>query len=290
MQRLLVFQSLWAMERRRPDGLEWPLEEKIRMIAEAGFDGASVDFGDLAFARQATGLLRERGLTWQIEAFISTVEALKPILEGARELGGTHINLLPVVRPYTLEECVPYIEGWRALAAEAGVKLNIETHRNEMTTDLIFTLHLLDRFPDLRLEADLSHFLVGREFWHPISEENHAHIHRILDNAWGLQGRIGSREQIQIQIDFPQHRHWVELFLSWWEYGMRSWRRRAAPDDSLTFLCELGPKEYAITGPDGYELSDRWLEAQRLKTMVRDLWARLDAEATAAPDDRSRTQ
>ena len=43
MQKLLVFQSLWAMERRRPDGLEWPLEEKIRMIAEAGFDTPSKD-------------------------------------------------------------------------------------------------------------------------------------------------------------------------------------------------------------------------------------------------------
>lgn len=290
MQKLLVFQSLWAMERRRPDGLEWPLEEKIRMIAEAGFDGASVDFGDLAFARQATGLLRQHGLAWQIEAFVSTVEGLKPVLDGARELGGTHINLLPVVRPYRLEECVPYIEGWRALASEAGVKLNIETHRNEMTTDLIFTLHLLDRFPDLRLEADLSHFLVGREFWYPIAEENHALIHRILDNAWGLQGRVGSREQIQIQIDFPQHRHWVELFLTWWEYGMRSWRRRAGRDDSLTFLCELGPKEYAITGPDGYELSDRWAEAQTLKTMVRDLWARLDAEEATQGRDRERTR
>jgi hypothetical protein len=288
MQKLLVFQSLWAMERRRPDGLEWPLEEKIRMIAEAGFDGASVDFGDLDFARDATTLLRQHGLAWQIEAFVSTVEGLKPILEGARELGGTHINLLPVVRPYTLEECVPYIEGWRSLAAAAGIKLNIETHRNEMTTDLIFTLHLLDRFPDLRLEADLSHFLVGREFWYPISEENHALIHRILDNAWGLQGRVGSREQIQIQIDFPQHRHWVELFLTWWEYGMRSWRRRAGPDDSLTFLCELGPKEYAITGPDGYELSDRWTEAQTLQTMARDLWARIEAEDAAKVRDQGR--
>ena len=32
MQRLLVYQSLWAMERRRPDGLEWSLEDKLEMI------------------------------------------------------------------------------------------------------------------------------------------------------------------------------------------------------------------------------------------------------------------
>ena len=28
-QQLLVYQSLWAMERRRPDGQEWALDEKL---------------------------------------------------------------------------------------------------------------------------------------------------------------------------------------------------------------------------------------------------------------------
>ena len=41
MQKLLIYQSLWAMERRRPDGLEWSLDEKLRMIRDAGFDGAA---------------------------------------------------------------------------------------------------------------------------------------------------------------------------------------------------------------------------------------------------------
>ena len=48
MQRLLVYQSLWAMEQRRPDGFEWPLETKLAMIREAGFDGAGVRFFDRA--------------------------------------------------------------------------------------------------------------------------------------------------------------------------------------------------------------------------------------------------
>ena len=32
MQRLLVYQSMWAMERRRPDGAEWSLDEKLALI------------------------------------------------------------------------------------------------------------------------------------------------------------------------------------------------------------------------------------------------------------------
>jgi hypothetical protein len=279
MQRLLVFQSLWAMERRRPDGAEWSLEEKIALIADAGFDGASVDFGDAAFARRATALLAARGLSWQVECFVPTVAGLEPILDLWGELGGTHVNLLPTVRPYTLEEAVPFVEGWLRLAEDAHAPLLIETHRDTLTTDLMFTLHLLDRFPALRLEADLSHILVGREFRHPVSEENHALVRRILDRSWAIQGRVGSREQIQVPIEFPHLRHWLDLFLGWWEYGFRSWRRRAGPDAALTFLCELGPKEYAITGADGRELSDRWQEAQVLKDLARDLWRRIAAEA-----------
>jgi hypothetical protein len=66
--------------------------------------------------------------------------------------------------------------------------------------------------------------------------------------------------------------------MGWWEYAIRSWRRRAAPDAVLTFLCELGPPPYAITGPDGLELSDRWQDALALKAMIRTLWQRIEAE------------
>lgn len=278
MQKLLVYQSLWAMERRRPDGQEWSLQEKLEMIRGAGFDGAGVRFFDYQYAKEVTDFLRAHGMTWQAQCYPKTVDDLNPILEHVNKLGADHINLQADVRPYRLEDCVPYIEGWRRLAAGAGIPLHIETHRDRMTTDLFFTLHLLDCFPDLRLTADISHYVVGREFAWPISEENHRLMHRILDHAWGFHGRVASREQVQIQISFAHHKDWVDLFMGWWEYGFRSWRRRAPKDATLTFLCELGPKEYAITGPDGYELSDRWQEAQMMKDMVRALWKRLEDE------------
>jgi len=278
MQKLLVYQSLWAMERRRPDGLEWSLQEKLEMIRAAGFDGAGVRFFDYDYAKEVTSFLRAHGMTWQAQCYPKSVDDLKPIIAHVQELGADHINLQPDVRPYRLEECIPYIEGWRRLAHDAKLPVHVETHRDRMTTDLFFTLHLLDCFPDLRLTADISHYVVGREFAWPISQENHALMHRILDHAWGFHGRVASREQVQIQISFPHHKDWVDLFMGWWEYGFRSWRRRAPADATLTFLCELGPKEYAITGPDGYELSDRWEEAKMMMAMVRALWRRLEDE------------
>ena len=282
MQRFLVYQSLWAMERRRPDGLEWSLDEKLAMIRDAGFDGCGVRFIERDFVKEVTGFLRAHGMSWQAQCYPKTVDDLKITLEYVAEFGADHVNLQADVRPYRLEDCVPYIEGWRRLAREAGVPLRIETHRDRMTTDLFFTLRLLDCFPDLRLTGDLSHYLVGREFWYPVSDENHALIHRILDHTWALHGRVASREQVQVQIGFPQHQGWVELFMGWWAYAMRSWRRRAGPDDTLTFLCELGPAPYAITGADGYELSDRWQESLELMARMRALWDRIASEPLEA--------
>ena len=282
MTQFLVYQSLWAMERRRPDGAEWSLGKKLEMIRSAGFDGCGVRFADRDFVRTVTGFLRDHGMSWQAQCYPRTVDELKPIIEHVQEFGADHINLQADVRPYDLEDCVPYREGWHRLASDAGIALHIETHRDRMTTDLFFTLHLLDRFPNLRFTADLSHYLVGREFAWPVDEHNHALIHRILDNTWGFHGRVASREQVQIQTSFAHHRPWVDLFMSWWEYGFQSWRQRAGPDATLTFLCELGPSPYAITGADGYELSDRWQEALTMKDEIRALWARV-ADAKCEP-------
>ena len=274
-QRFLVYQSLWAMERRRPDGLEWTLEEKLQMIQQAGFDGAGVRFADRAFARQVTEFLKSHGMSWQAQAYPQTLDDLKPIIDHVLEFGADHLNVQPDVRPYTVKECIPLIEGWQRMASDAGIKMQIETHRNRMTTDLFFTLHILDILPDLRLTGDLSHYVVGREFWYPISDEDHALMHRIIDNCWGFHGRVASREQIQLQLSFPHHQHWVDVFMGWWERGFKQWRRKADATETLTFLCELGPPEYAMTGADGYELSDRWQEALMMKDMVRNLWSRV---------------
>lgn len=278
MQRLQVYQSMWAMELRRPDGFEWTLDQKLQMIIDAGFDGAGVRFTDRDYAQTVTRRLRDAGLAWQAQCYPRTVDELAPVLEHVAAFGADHVNLQADVRPHTVAECVPLIEGWQRLARDAGVPLFFETHRDRMTTDLFFTLRLLDRFPDLRLTGDLSHYLVGREFAWPVSEENHALMRRVLDRCWAFHGRVASREQIQVQISFAHHRHWLELFMGWWEYGFRQWRRRARPDAVLTFLCELGPREYAITGADGQELSDRWAESLMLMEMVRALWRRIEDE------------
>lgn len=281
----LVMQSMWAMEKLPWKGPEWSVEEKVERIANAGFDGAAVEFDDYPLAERTTKLLRERGLKWSVECYPKSVEELKPVLEDAYRLGidhVTHINLQPNVKPERVLDCIPYILGWLELGRDVPVPLFFETHRDRMTTDLLFTLQLIDALPAMRLTADLSHAVVGREFRWPVNREEHALIERILERAWAFHGRVASREQVQIQISWEHHRQWLDLFLGWWEQGFRSWRERAPGNAELTFTTELGPPDwYAISGPDGDEMSDRWSEAIQLKHEITKVWGRVDADATA---------
>lgn len=278
MSRLVVLQSMWAMERRHTDGLERSLEENVGMIVSAGFGGVSAHCTNRTNVGRLASLIKGHGLVIEGQAFPKTVDDLKPVLEIADEFGVHHINLQPDVRPRRLEDCFPLIEGWQRLAEQSKIPVLYETHRDRLTTDLYFTLDLLDHYPDLPLIADLSHILVGREFAWPVSQENHELVHRILDSAWAFHGRVASREQVQIEISFPHHRQWVDLFLGWWEYGFRSFLNRVGPGRKLCFTCELGPKPYSITGRDGNDTTDRWLESLQMKKLVEDLYARVEVE------------
>ena len=256
MQKLLIFQSLWAMERRHTDGYERSLDENIAMISEAAFDGVSAHYTNRRDVVRLNETIQGTELKIEGVCFPRCIEDLRLPLELGAEFPVSHINLQPDIRPRRIEDCLPLLDGWMQLAEDAGIPVFIETHRDRMTTDLFFTLDLLDQRPELPLLADLSHFLVGREFVFPVDEENHALMQRIMRNAWAFHGRVASREQVQIEISYPHHRPWVELFLEWWEYGFRDWRNRAASDAELIFTCELGPKPYAITG-SGWQRHDR---------------------------------
>jgi len=282
-QRLDIYQSLWAMERRHTDGHERSLEDNIAMIAQAGFNGVSASYASRDDVRQLSGLLRPLGLQAEGQCFPRTVDDLQPILEIASEFGVHHIDLQPDVRPRRLNDALKLIDGWTRLAEQVDFPVYIETHRDRMTTDLHFTLDLLDARPDLKLLGDISHYLVGREFALPVSDESRADMQRILDHSWAFHGRVASREQVQIEISFEPHRIWVDLFLDWWRYGFTSWQRRAGPDDTLVFTCELGPKPYAIIGRDGNDTTDRWAESLLMRGWIRELWNGLSRQEKPAP-------
>jgi hypothetical protein len=275
VQQLKVYQSLWGMELRSPGVPVRSNEECFRMTAEAGFNGMCIDptADEIPEMRELSSLYNEYELGCMINAFPATEDDMVPLLDFACEMNARMVNVISGVMPLRPEDAVPVVERWMREAKERDMPLLFETHRDGMLNDMYYTLLLMDLVHEMRLCADLSHFVVDREMRNPISEQDQAYVSKILQRSDCFQGRVANREQVQIQINFPQHQEWVEIFKGWWEQGMQAWRERNADDAELVFLCELGPPPYAITDAEQQELSDRWQESLQIKDWAKDIWA-----------------
>ncbi|HEY6484544.1 MAG TPA: hypothetical protein VIY54_13555 [Steroidobacteraceae bacterium] len=277
MAALRIYQSLWATELRRAGVPERPIAERFDAVKAAGFDGMAIDLGalDLAAARGCIREYARTGLAGLLTAFPNSIESLRPALQLGKDIGAPFVIVVGQVMPLRVQQMIPVVHDWLRIAAEESMPIQFETHRNCITNDLFATLQLLEAIPQMRLSADLSHYVVDREMMQPITTDVQQYVSQVLERSDSFQGRIATRNQVQVPIGFAQHRPWLETFLGWWREGFSRWRHRS-PGEDLVFLCELGPPNYAITDAKGDELSDRWQEALELRRLAQSLWAQGD--------------
>ena len=280
MQDLVVYQSLWGMQTCNTNVATRPHEEVFAQAAQAKFAGLCLDPGVSQIEEYLAlkPFYQQYQMGCLVNAFPNTVEEMRPLLEFSKEMGAPYANVIAPVFPLTVEDAVPIIRTWLEMADDIGMPIKFETHRDCITNDMFMTLQLLDAIPELRLTADLSHYCLNREMSAPITAQNQAWIQQLLERSDSFQGRISSHEQIQLPLHFPQTQKWIGIFKDWWKRGFRSWRTRAGDNETLIFLCELGPPEYAFTDANNEELSDRFEEAIRIRSWVQAIWQELEAE------------
>ena len=166
---------------------------------------------------------------------------------------------------------------------EASVRhdypLFVETHRATVTQDIRRTLDLTERLPELRFNADLSHWYTGHEMTYGDVPAKIERFAPVLDRVRYVHGRIGDSCCMQVAPDGPQDaREFVEHFRLMWTRLCEGFARTAAPGEALPFAAELLPNvmpmpaepgglkrfNYARLSPDGGEESDRWAQTEVL--------------------------
>ena len=157
-----------------------------------------------------------------------------------------------------------------------GMPAFIETHRATMTQDLWRTVQLAMRFPEMRFNADFSHYYAGQEMEYGDFEARLDFMQPIFDRTGFMHGRIASRGCIQAPIEStdrrPRHAvgmqaDYLQNFVRFWTRSMAGFRHRSGPGDVLIFAPELLSAEYdyARLVPDAegnlVEATDRYAEA-----------------------------
>ncbi|MCM3747210.1 sugar phosphate isomerase/epimerase [Paenibacillus pasadenensis] len=291
--RLEVLMSWWGMTGLGQDngGAEWSMEEKVRRIAEAGFDGIHGGLPDDEEAADWNRLLEQYGLSYSTTAHLSSAGELDEYLHKANLFGKIDFVNVQVLKPFlTGEPAVQMLGEMAEVSRKAGIPTFIETHRGTITQDLLRTAEYVQSLAKLELTIDFSHYVVAGEMV-GVSDEAELLLQELLTRTRSIHARVSNGEQIQVGIpsdvsiaeietesnaDEPMLKH----FLRWWLCGMSNWRQAAQAGDVLPFVCELGPPLYAITvrGEVGVkrELSDRWTQSLLFARLARELWAKVN--------------
>ncbi|MCG7211593.1 sugar phosphate isomerase/epimerase family protein [Paenibacillus mucilaginosus] len=275
--KLEVHMSWWGMNGLQITGKNPSDEEKIRLIAEAGFDGVNGFLPEPGDAGAWKELLNGHGLSFSVNAYPASVPELEAFMQRAAAYDGEigHVNVQVMTPFLTDAPAVELLEGLQALAGVYGIPVCIETHRGTITQDLLRTVEYVRAIESLRLTVDFSHYVTAGEM-RTVSPEAEALLGTLLTRTSAIHGRISNGEQIQIDPGEHGEHEAVEHFVRWWKRGMEQWVQSAGREDVLPFVCELGPPPYAITRDEAAgrteELGDRWSQSLWLARTARRLW------------------
>lgn len=270
--------NLWTLVNHPSRECEWTLDQKLRSIREAGFDGVcSAPSAELAEGLRRYGLIFVGGMA------SANAQQFPELLRELKDAGALHINVQlgrhDVLTPEALELTLALMQQ----AQELGVLPAVETHRDTCTETPEKTLLLVHAYQQvtgelLPLSWDFSHFAVVK---HLLPDQFTTRLLTrpdLVQNAQQFHFRPFNGHHVQVPITrgdgelTPEVRDWLPFAKA----VLRCWLEGNRDNGREIFICpELGPVE------GGYALSafrNSWEGAKVLRREIQLLWAGALAE------------
>jgi len=155
---------------------------------------------------------------------------------------------------FSFDDNSKFIEHTQALAKETGLLICHETHRGRMLFAAHITRNFLEKYPDLRLTLDISHWCNVHESLLADQKET---IDLAISRTEHIHARIGHPEGPQVNDPrAPEWEQTVKQHFEWWDKIVERKRRNG---EKLTVLTEFGPPDYMPTYPYTRQpLADQW--------------------------------
>ena len=139
-------------------------------------------------------------------------------------------------------------------STESGIPIYHETHRGRMLFAAHVSKAFIDRFKDLKLTLDISHWCNVHE---SLLGDQPNNVEAALARTHHIHARIGHAEGPQVNDPrAPEWKNEVKAHFDWWDKVIA---RKKSEGQSITILTEFGPPNYLQTLPyTGQPVADQW--------------------------------
>lgn len=178
-----------------------------------------------------------------------------------------HINAHCGKDYFSFDDNCRVIEAVLSISRKTGIPILFETHRGRFSFHAAALLPYLDKFPEMELVGDFSHFCTVSE---SLLEDQEEIMRQIIPRVSHLHARIGFEQGPQVNDPFaPEWQEHVAVFEQWWQQVIQD-RKNKQP--TLCITPEHGPSPYMPLLPFTREpLSDQWETNRQLMNRLKQL-------------------
>lgn len=243
------------------DGLEinFPFDETFVTGFQSALDAIRSKHNDFVFiAQQVLDLANE-----SVDDYLSR---MKQRLDYLVALQPDFINSHTGKDYFSFDDNCRAIELAESIAARSGIPIYHETHRGRFTFHAASLLPYLERFPNLKLTGDFSHWCVVSE---SLLQDQVNALVQIIPHVRHIHARIGYEHSPQVNDPFaPEWKHHMNVFVSWWKQILEFQEQHGV--SVMTITPEFGPVPYMPTMPYSQEpLADQWSTNLHMKNYVK---------------------
>ncbi len=175
---------------------------------------------------------------------------------------------------YSFDDNCRVIEAVLNVEKRTGVKILHETHRGRFSFHAKSLLPYLEKFPELTLTADLSHFCTVSE---SLLEDQEEIIDVILRRSGYVHARVGQEQAPQVSDPFaPEWNHHLSRFVGWWSKILEY--RMADRNDRFLICPEFGPAPYMPSLPFTLQpIGNQWQIILEMKKFLNNHFTSINA-------------
>ena len=167
---------------------------------------------------------------------------------------------------FSMEDGGKFIDYTTKVSKETGIIICHESHRSRLLFAAHITKQYIQKYPDLRITMDISHWCnVHESLLHDQDETVQLAITRV-DH---VHARVGHPEGPQ--VNDPRAPEWeatVKRHLEWWDAVVQTKIKNGL--NKLTILTEFGPPDYMPTLPYTKQpLADQWAINEYMMQLLR---------------------